>query len=1126
MASLKRLVRKLYSIVRKIFGRAANWLRWLVLALVILFAVLWVACFAADRWLAGENGMNLITAMIRNETGAEVHLGKIDARLPNHVALHDLALRLPIKPGTYEDKPSIKVREIQYHLHLGKLFFGQFEIESITIDGLEISGERRDQKLWIDGMLAYMAEKSKERVEEKKPTSEEPAEPMTLDRLRGLMAKVIIPFRIVIGEIGLKNATIRFKDIQKNRLVTDFHMGPFHALFGGNMWLGKSNFWVDIAGDEKDYTMAARLKQAKLPAFENNVRAHIRLEVDNLAALRLQTSIQGTPVPLESNVSLALVDNYEELQILALDVKAGEIISQRAQGKIRFIDQALKKFQIHFMDELAVDLAKVNTFIPAALDVKVGGVVDLKKLSVDGVLDLNSFEDLAHLKVPDVDLDLQLKDISADVKKASLGHLGGQVALLVKAHAPSDGGIDITNHVDLKIASINVANPSPQGVLKALVANLALKTNAKIGHATAMDEMAIEELQIALTAEKIQATLPGKPSISVPLNVMITGSGQIAKESGKAEIKADLGPLLTTQINAECSTKCNKTTVDLKTVIAKLEDVFELVRPLLPQTAPLPEIKKGRIDVAVHADVLLPPEPQKDWAKRFKAARPVVNSKVTLKQLGVSLPSQKLVVDGIDFGLETKGDLTKQNIATNLSVESVSTPKIPEPLRKTTFELLASAEKDGVIAIDKMVFAAPSVGAVVKLSAKTELDAEKMPENLEMNMSIDVDPHALKAVPKAIALDGRSLVKIAVAAPDLSQVQIRGNVGFEHFGAEVKKLGENGEPDEILVKVINLQGQFPFQQLVNVKQIMDDSKKKAAALAAPSPTPAAELVDKLDKKLDQYLEKYSTPAGASGSRMTSEYYGEMRPLYSGRKPITIESIQVKNLTFDHVEIDAELKQNQFSLNQMVIGMLGGKVQTGLQAQFDTKLRDVNISTQWTRLDTRKLADSFPKLQEKMRGFSILPSSPYVDGTLRLKYDAVSGDIAGGMEITSIGKEQLKMILLYLDPEDKNPTLVSIRKALNIGEVRQVSVPIRNGQIGVDVDVRVLSAPIPTPKLQRFPLAQLVRNFTGANAAKTEKPSDAEVSPPPSKMIDGVDKAPEKDKTKSNEKPKEKGQTKA
>jgi hypothetical protein len=38
------------------------------------------------------------------------------------------------------------------------------------------------------------------------------------------------------------------------------------------------------------------------------------------------------------------------------------------------------------------------------------------------------------------------------------------------------------------------------------------------------------------------------------------------------------------------------------------------------------------------------------------------------------------------------------------------------------------------------------------------------------------------------------------------------------------------------------------------------------------------------------------------------------------------------------------------------------------------------------------------------------------------------------------------------------------------------VPIRNGEIGLEVNLRLLAAPIPTPKLQGFPIAKLINNF--------------------------------------------------
>ena len=87
--------------------------------------------------------------------------------------------------------------------------------------------------------------------------------------------------------------------------------------------------------------------------------------------------------------------------------------------------------------------------------------------------------------------------------------------------------------------------------------------------------------------------------------------------------------------------------------------------------------------------------------------------------------------------------------------------------------------------------------------------------------------------------------------------------------------------------------------------------------------------------------------------------------------------------------------------------------------------------QMTRLNTKRLEDSFPQYKARVSSLSFLNSSPYLDATMRLNFDATSADMDGGLEITSIGKEQLKMMLFYVDPEGKDPSIESIRQVIFI-----------------------------------------------------------------------------------------------
>jgi hypothetical protein len=182
-----------------------------------------------------------------------------------------------------------------------------------------------------------------------------------------------------------------------------------------------------------------------------------------------------------------------------------------------------------------------------------------------------------------------------------------------------------------------------------------------------------------------------------------------------------------------------------------------------------------------------------------------------------------------------------------------------------------------------------------------------------------------------------------------------------------------------------------------------------------------------------------------------------------------------NLSIENIEVDLELTQNQLAINNAVASFLGGKLHADFKLAFDERPTSIKTSFHATRINTEKLVKTVPGLRKKSKNI-LSSSNPLIDAAAHLNYDLRTGDMQGGLSITSIGKDQLRMILYYIDPGDRDATISAIKTALNFGDVKLVSVPIKNGEIGLDVNLRLLSAPIPTPKLQGFPIAKLINNF--------------------------------------------------
>ena len=494
--------------------------------------------------------------------------------------------------------------------------------------------------------------------------------------------------------------------------------------------------------------------------------------------------------------------------------------------------------------------------------------------------------------------------------------------------------------------------------------------------------------------------------------------------------------------------------------------------------------------------------------------------------------NQKIDLENYTFDVQIKNsflgpidlDYKKINFSTQIltwfTLGKLYAPElISQPLTDISFETDIYQESLKQFSINNISVRSPDYGIATRFSSKTQLNDEFIPVNLNMSFYNQITHNGDENLPHGLKTTGRLDTKISIETENMSDFTLDGIIGFEKLSFSIKD-ASNPEKNQISFKEIN--GSIPLRQKITMPHIRNlilteknptNPGEKNSALSENADLKSLDLqniaIDKkmnetntqqLTEKITNYFEKKQDKLRENTNNMALVDYGTLKQFFPNRTPVSIQEVDIANLELKDLEFDIELKQNWFALNQYLSTFLGGKIQGSFLLAFEPNLKDfsnissdiikipknIRTSMHLTRLDTRKLIDRFPNLKGKAE--SLIPpfSNPYLDGTLHLSYDLNTNEITGGIAITSIGKEQLKMILYYIDPFEQNRTISDIRKSLNIGEVRQVSIPIKNGEIDLDVDVRVLEIPIPTPKLTRFPISQLIGNFKDQSAEENSK----------------------------------------
>jgi hypothetical protein len=183
----------------------------------------------------------------------------------------------------------------------------------------------------------------------------------------------------------------------------------------------------------------------------------------------------------------------------------------------------------------------------------------------------------------------------------------------------------------------------------------------------------------------------------------------------------------------------------------------------------------------------------------------------------------------------------------------------------------------------------------------------------------------------------------------------------------------------------------------------------------------------------------------------------------------IELIDLGFLSISNMSTYLLFDRNALKIQNLAMNVLGGGI--GGNVMIHTG-KDFGAST---RLEVAQLdLNQLLKKEERIKGDSVVDATMGVSlffepeqGKLDLSRTELN------LYITHIGKEALDRVLVFLDPEGSNPTLMSARSQIKLANPSKVTIQLARGVMGLEIIFS--EGLLPTFKLDRIPVGKM-KNF--------------------------------------------------
>jgi hypothetical protein len=1083
-----------------------------------------------------------LVATVREQTGAQLAIG----RLSFNPFRGFRAKNITLTPRS-QQTPLLSLQDVNVTYNLWALLYGTIRIDQANISGGQIEITKKDQHWNFEELLNQEPQVTGNLTSSNAKTKQNQNEmPKPIGVLITELTKdLFIPVRIAISDVGFERLSVSAKEIDQNGLHHHYHVKDAALKIGITALAHSLSLTTAVSAAAIQYndqtydkiTFDLSTQIASDPKTRTFQISQLTFKAFDVLTTRLSAAISANdsiPTALDYRIDF---DNQ-------LNLKLPDSIRRRigpaftASGNMQLIlNEAKGTFDLN--DVTGPDLqSTLKKILP-----------EMMSLTIK-TKDINIQSPEQGLTIRSANLNMQVKESKSADKNINLAIAGDQRISDINLMTQIDG--EKNNY---QLSDLNI------GIKSDIAITRHRKSSASI--LAQVPNIIIQRKQY----EPIR--LPFKISIEGSDQPTDHQTANQTDYETRVKLNADIGEYAATDINLECQKNCEKFSVEAHQRTPSFAKIWEILRPTLIQIIPpkfQPELVAGEQNFNLS---LLGSIPKKDTERiDLSNLTAEMRASFGMQGINVKLPGNQVSINDGSVDIKVDGHQNSIKLVVNSNIPKASallsnrqkngnmteidrfnlnqvfyaksrTRTWPKSLRdvnitgdtiielgtlsianllKTPIKQTKISAKTKILAaktarIERLAVSLPDFGASLSAAASVKLDEKLIPLDAKAHLEASVGD-----IPSdylvGYSATGRVSSNFDLTTSDMKEILIQGALTLDHltlksthFTSTVKSQGPS--PDHLEkttdpLAIEDAHGTIPISMILDLQRSTDENHSDHLEDFNSGSDNLVASDQQIQNLADQYLQKNQTQSSADTTIAVNADYSSFRPFFPSRTPITINRLQIKKLTMENTELDMTVAQNMIALNNFSTKFLGGKIQGEAIIGYKNKLSQVKAAVHLTRLDTEKLVKTIPGLRKKARGI-FGTSDPYVDAAAHIQYDLTTNDMAGGLNITSIGKDQLRMIMYYLDPTDSDTSISAIKAALNVGEIKLVAIPIKNGEIGVDVDVRLLSAPIPTPKIQGFPIAKLVSNFQsqgGQEANDTLDTQDADDTADKNKFEDG------------------------